>query len=186
MLRSNDVIVNIKDDNKDTPLHEACLNGFVDIVENLLTRMKLEDPDNVDINPQNGESQTPLHLACREGHIEVVKSLLKHVGTDLSKRAALTKTRDNEDNTPLHLACESGIGEIATILISNGADLLAVKIEDVSSMHIASRYGFIEVAETLMSAGVDLVNITEIYNQTPLHYAAAHNQVEMINFLLEQ
>lgn len=185
LLRSTEVTVNIKDDNNDTPLHEACLNGFVDIVENLLTRMKLEDPDNVDINPQNNESQTPLHLACREGHVEVVKTLLKHC-VNLNQRGALAQTRDNEDNTALHLACESGIGEIVRILIGNGADLFASKFEDVSSMHIAARYGFVEVAETLLSAEENLVDINDIYNQTPLHYAAAHNQVEMIDFLLDR
>ena len=185
LLRSNDVIVNIKDDNNDTPLHEACLNGFHEIVENLLTRMKLEDPDNMDIDPQNNESQTPLQLACREGHVDVVKAILLHAG-DFQKREKLTKSRDNEQNTALHLACESGNEEIVSILIVNGAELSAVKLEDVTPMHIAARYGFVNIAVTLMGTGEDLVDICEIYNQTPLHYAANHNQVEMIEYLLEK
>lgn len=184
LLRSNDVIVNIKDDNNDTPLHEACLHGLHDIVENLITRMKLEDPDNLNLDLQNNESQTPLHLACREGHIEVVKTLLRHAG-DFQKRANLTKTVDNEQNTALHLACESGVEEIVSILIVNGAELSAVKLEDVTPMHIAARYGFVNVAVTLMGTGEDLINICQIYNQTPLHYAANHNHVGMIDYLLD-
>ena len=185
LLRSNDVNVNIKDDNNDTPLHEASLNGFHDIVENLLTRMKLENPDNMDIDPQNNESQTPLHLACREGHTEVVKVILRHAG-DFQKRANLTKSRDNEQNTALHLACESGVEEIVSILIINGAEPSAVKLEDVTPMHIAARYGFVNVAVTLMETGEKLIDIFEIYNQTPLHYAANHNSVSMIQYLLDQ
>jgi len=147
--------------------------------------MKYEDPDNMDINPQNNESQTPLHLACREGHVDVVKTLLKHI-TDFEKRSSLTKTRDNEQNTALLLACESGVEEIVRILILNRADLFATRLEEVSAIHIAARYGFIAIAEVLMSSGEDLVDIVEIYNQTPLHYAAESNQVDMINFLIDR
>ena len=185
LLRSNDVIVSVTDDNKDTPLHEACLGGNENIVENLVTRMKLENPDTMDINPQNNEFQTPLHLACREGHIEVVKVLLKHI-EDFQKRKALVDTRDKEQNTALHLACESGVEEIVRILLSCGADLFATKLDDVCPIHIAAHYGFTGVADVLMESGEDLVNNVEIYNQTPLHYAATHNQVDMINFLIDR
>lgn len=154
-------------------------------MENLVTRMKLEDPDTMDINPQNCESQTPLHLACREGHVEVVKILLKHVG-DYQKRKALVNTRDKEQNTALHLSCESGVEEIVRVLISCGADLLATKLEDVCPIHIAAHYGYTGVTDVLMSAGEDLVNNVDIYNQTPLHYAASHNQIDMIHFLVDR
>lgn len=185
LLRSNDVIVNITDDNKDTPLHEACLSGSEKIVEDLVTRMKLENPDSVDINPQNNEYLTPLHLACREGYEEVVKALLKHV-VDFQKRKVLVDTRDKEQNTALHLACESGVEEIVRTLLLCGADLFATKLEDVCPIHIAAHYGFTGVADVLMSSGEDLVNSVEIYNQTPLHYAATHNQVDMIHFLIDR
>ena len=185
LLRSNEINVNIEDDNKDTALHEAALNGHHEIVELMVERMKFEDPDTMNIDPLNSESQSPLHLACREGHVEVVKSILKHVGA-YDKRVALTKTRDNELNTALHLACESGDEEIVRILIANGADLHAKKLEDVCPIHIAARYGFTPISEVLISAAEEIVNSEEADNRTPLHYAAAHNQVKMIEFLISK
>ncbi len=185
LLRKSEIIVNIQDENRDTPLHEACLNGHYAIVEKLLLRMKLENPEDVNISLQNVELQSPLHIACREGYTEIVKILLQQVSS-FQNRANLTQTRDNEQNTALHLACESGKEEIVRILLLNGADLFAVKIEDVTPMHIAARYGFTEEIKTLMSSGEDIIDVVDIYNRTPLHYAAAHNQVDMINFLIDQ
>ena len=187
LLRRDGIIVDIKDDNKDTPLHEACLGGHLGIVESILTYKKLSAPnaDQIDLNLTNNELQTPLHLACREGHEEVVKTLLKQFSS-LQLRTELTKCRDNEQNTPLHLACESGKEEIVKILMLNGADLFSVKLEDIAPVHIAARYGFTKVVNTLMQSGEDLMSTVEIYNQTPLHYAASHNQMEMISFLIDK
>lgn len=185
LLRSNDTTVNIKDDSRDTPLHEASLNGHIEIVKNLLTRMELEDPDKMDINPQNDESQTPLHLACREGNIEVVRTILLKA-RNFEQRVEFTKTRDNEDSTALHLACESGEREIVRILILNGAEPTTVKFEDITPIHIAARYGYTSVVEELLSIDKDLIKAVDIYSRTPLHYAAHHNEVVMIDFLLER
>lgn len=181
LLRCENINVRSKDSNLDTPLHEACLHGQRDIVECLLARMKR---DNIDINPQNSEQQIPLHLACREGYVEVVKTLLVQA-SDTEKRASLT-TQDNEGNTVLHLACKTGAKEIVQILITNGADIFAKKNEEVASIHIAAHYGFINVAETLISSREDLMSAVDAYNQTPLHYAAKHDRVDMVNFLIER
>ena len=184
LLRCNDIDVSKVDKNGDTPLHEACLNGYDRIVEKLMQRLELEDAESVatKANIQNSELQTPLHLACREGHSEVVNSILKHI-PDFNLRVILTQTRDNEESTPLHLACESSRDEIVRILVLNGADLLAVKLDDVAPMHIAARYGYTEVAKTLLS-GHNAIDVVDDFSQTPLHYAASHNKVEMIVFLL--
>lgn len=183
LLRCNDINIYIKDTSDDTPLHEACLNGHHDIVEILLKRMKLEDPNTMEIDAQNTESQTPLHLACREGHVEVVKVFLKHF---FEKRALLCQTRDNEESTALHLACKSGSDEIVKILILNGADLFAKQHKGITAIHIAAQYGFINVARTLMQNVEDLTTPVDIYHRTPLHYAAYYNQMDMIKFLVEK
>ena len=186
LLRSNDIDTCVTDKNNDTPLHEACLSGYDKIVEKLMQRLELEDPTSVAVkaNLKNYELQTPLHLACREGYNEVVNCILKHI-PEFGKRSILTKTRDNEENTPLHLACESGKEEIVRILVLNGADLMSVRRECVSPMHIAARYGYTAVAKTLLT-GSNIVDLCNDCNQTPLHFAASHNQVEMISFLISQ
>uniref|UniRef100_A0A803Q0G6 Uncharacterized protein n=1 Tax=Cannabis sativa TaxID=3483 RepID=A0A803Q0G6_CANSA len=52
-----------------TALHMACANGYLDIVEYLISKR-------VELNPTNAENNTPLHWACLNGHVEVVKKLI--------------------------------------------------------------------------------------------------------------
>lgn len=112
--------------------------------------------------------------------------LLAHVDHDDHKTSLLIETQDNENNTALHLACESGNETVVSILVAKKANLFALKLDDVSPMHIAARHGFTAIADELMTKGEDILNRTNSDHQTPLHYAAAQNQVKMIQFLLEQ
>ena len=186
LLTCQSVDVNVQDENKDTPLHEASLYGHYEIVEKLLEYMDLAHEDIKAYNPQNSELKTPLHFACHYGKIEVVRKLLAHVCYDQQKTSRLIETTDNESNTALHLACESGNVAVVSILVSKGARLSALKQDDVSPMHIAARLGFTSIAEELTTRGENVVNRLDSQHQTPLHYAAAQNKVEMIKFLLGQ
>jgi ankyrin repeat protein len=53
-----------------TPLHVACYNGNIDIVNSLLKC-------NSSANLYNTNGFTPLHAACINGNIDIVNSLLK-------------------------------------------------------------------------------------------------------------
>jgi ankyrin len=184
LLECADINLCIKDTSDDMPLHEACLSGHHDIVEALVKRMKQEDPGLPDVNAQNSESQTPLHLACKEGHAEVVRVILKLLSE--KEKALLHSTRDNEENSALHLACKSGNEEIVELLIQNGANLSDKKLKGITPIHIAVQHGYANVARTLTQYSKALTDLVDIYHQTPLHYAAAYNQVEMIQFLIEK
>lgn len=184
LLNCKNIDINIQDDNEDTPLHEASLNGHFEIVEQLLEHIGHNDI--TVFNPQNGELKTPLHFACHEGQVEVVQMLLRHVDYDHRKVSLLIETQDNEKNTALHLACESGNETIVSILVAMGANLHAMKLDDVYPIHVAARYGFVAIANELMTKGDSILNKIDSDHQTPLHYAAIQNQVNMIQFLLEQ
>ena len=53
-----------------TPLHVACYNGNIDIVNSLLKY-------NSSVNLCDTDGSTPLHAACINGNIDIVNSLLK-------------------------------------------------------------------------------------------------------------
>ncbi len=85
-----------------------------------------------------------------------------------------------------YLACESGNDEIVRVLLLNGADIHAAWNEDITPLHLAVRYGYLQVAKTLLDSGLDIINVLDVFQQTPLHYAAKNNQDKMIDFLVEK
>ena len=181
LLENDNIDITASDDNKDTPLHEAALNGVVAVVEAILQRMKRDG--SVQLQLPNDELQTPIHIACREGHSDIVKLMLQY---GFEQRRELVNAQDNEYNTPLHLACESGSDEIVRVLLLNGADLYARKIEDICPIHIACKFGYVKVVETMHGVEKDILEATDIYQRTPLHFAAQFNQDKMIDFLLDK
>ena len=52
-----------------TPIHFACYNGNIDVVNSLLKC-------NSSVNLCGTDGYTPLHLACIHGHIDIVNILL--------------------------------------------------------------------------------------------------------------
>jgi ankyrin repeat protein len=55
----------------ETPLAEACFNGYYDIVELLIRK-------GADVNFADALDNTPLHRACEGCHLEIVKLLIDH------------------------------------------------------------------------------------------------------------
>ena len=63
--------MNLKDKYNQTPLHYACMKGYVDIVKILIEK-------NADLNVKNKYNNTPLHIACMRGYVDIVKLLIKN------------------------------------------------------------------------------------------------------------
>ena len=98
---------NVKGGLMETPLHCACLNDRLSIVEYLISR-------GANVNAQSKYKRTPLHYACEGGHLPIVEYLI-------SKDANLD-ARDEDGSTPLHLASYWGRDSLVKILVSAGAN----------------------------------------------------------------
>uniref|UniRef100_A0AAY5EDE5 Uncharacterized protein n=1 Tax=Electrophorus electricus TaxID=8005 RepID=A0AAY5EDE5_ELEEL len=59
--------------------------------------------------------QTPLHLAAAGGHLGSARVLIQHL--------AAPDPRDSHGWTPLHWAVFGGRGDLAELLLDNGADV---------------------------------------------------------------
>ena len=73
LLKGNPDLVSSKDNNGDTPLHWAALNGHKDVAELLLA-------NNGDVNAKDNGHRTPLHYAEGGGHSDVAELLRQHGG----------------------------------------------------------------------------------------------------------
>ncbi|CAK4849656.1 unnamed protein product [Aphanomyces euteiches] len=83
--------VNFKNEDEQTPLHEASANGYVDVVKVLIAHgATVDTTDRVKhdriLKESHGSEQyrkTPLYRACSAGHFHVVQELLTH-GADVN------------------------------------------------------------------------------------------------------
>lgn len=98
--------MNQGDDHGFSPLHWACKEGHLKVVDMLVKR-------GARINVTNMGDDTPLHLAAAHGHRTVVQLLLQN-------RVDVNFTNEH-GNSPLHYACFWGYTAIAEDLVAAGA-----------------------------------------------------------------
>ena len=206
------VDINVCDDDKDTPLHLACMRGnrvAVGILTSATSQAVNVDAQNekgdtplhfaclngdpeiveallkkeADCLIQNKEKQLAIHLACAEGHVNIVKCILEMFSDKIEKMMGWF---DQEYNTPLHFACESGSGEIVQLLLHNNADPNACRLHDVTPLHIVAKEGFIDIAKVLLQNTNSEINVNDANLLSPIHYAAQFGRVKMIEFLLSK
>ncbi|XP_077297853.1 uncharacterized protein LOC143919416 [Arctopsyche grandis] len=98
--------IKCKDNFNDSPLHNACREGNINVVEFLVKK-------GADVNCKNTSKQTPLHLAAMRGYEKVVKYLIEN-------RATMEKDKSNDN--PIDVAVFHGNISIVEILIPNNND----------------------------------------------------------------
>ena len=110
MLLKHGSKVNIKARYGETPLHEACHAGSLEIVQELIKHK-------ADVNAVfdgGNELMTPLMVAAKSDVLEIVEELLKH-GADIN-------FIDGSNGNALHLAIEDGHVEVVKTLLINGCN----------------------------------------------------------------
>ncbi|EDQ84314.1 uncharacterized protein MONBRDRAFT_30380 [Monosiga brevicollis MX1] len=171
-----------KDDRHgDTPLHWACRNGDVKVVEMLLQH-------GADAKAKDNRGDTPLHKACRNGHVKVVEMLLKH-GAD-------AKAKNNVSTVPpsfplyppmtVHLYPMMMLmmmmlylyvmlmhhPTVVEMLLQHGADAKAKDNRGDTPLHKACRNGHVKVVEMLLKHGADAKaknNVSTVPPSFPLY-----------------
>ena len=164
---------NARNNQNDTPLHVAVLNGEVSVSVALCL---------IGCNPNavgyNGESV--LHLACQGGNVTLVKTLV-------SKYKADTNARNNENDTPLHVAAYKGKVKVALCLIDEiGCDTNLLDTAGNSLLHYACLGGNVSLVKTLVSKYKADTNARNNNNDTPLHVAALSGKVSVALCLIDE
>ena len=150
------------------------------------------------VNSTNSEGWSALHAAVKANNTDVVKELLSHKRIDMNPiLPADTILKDGENKwyadgqTPLLLASYYGYADIANMLLSYGANVLAKdSIDEAMAIHIASARGNTDVVSVILdsyaskNSGIDIVNVGDGTGTTPLMWASMNNQVTVIAVLL--
>ena len=133
-----------------------------------------------DLYIKNGEGFTPLHYICNLDQT----NLLRNIGCELSNQLILT----TEDNSPslLHHVCENGVGEeMISLLISLGAPVDALDIDNRSPLHYACKEGDLNAAQCLVRFDAS-VNVVDRNGNSPIMVACSSGNVELVRWLMSQ
>ncbi|KAM9769800.1 protein phosphatase 1 regulatory subunit 12C [Menidia menidia] len=190
-------IVNCSNADGITALHQACIDGSMEIVTFLLDH-------GADVNQVDSEGWTPLHVASSCGYPDIAKFLLQQ-GASLS-------AVNCDGDVPLDIAPdESTESVLQDYTLKQGVDLEAAKRREeeqimtdartwltdglpadvrhpktgASPLHVAAAKGYIEALKILCQCGLD-VSATDFDGWTPLHAAAHWGQGEACRILAEQ
>eukprot|EP00048_Salpingoeca_helianthica_P013164 m.196253 g.196253 ORF g.196253 m.196253 type:complete len:562 (+) comp15462_c3_seq9:132-1817(+) len=157
-MLQNGADVDLRNEDRQTPLYRAAMNGRVDV-------MRLLIDNGANVNAVNKSGRSVLSRAASSGNSEAVKLLL-------------ARGANADDGDALCLAAELGHEEILKTLLAGGCPHTALSKEGQSALHRAVVCGRLEVARVLVRAGA--LRVT-----TPLHEAARHGNIALLQLLVE-
>jgi ankyrin repeat protein len=115
-----------------------------------------------------------IHQAAQKGNLKKVEAYL------LENPELLNVGDLQEGRTPLHWAALGGSAEVASFLISKGAQIQARDKDGQTPIHLVITE---EIARMLIKRGGDVTS-KDNYGRMPLHYAAYYGREKMIDFFL--
>lgn len=152
------------------PLHYACMNGHVTLVDHLVKAR----PDTADV--QDLDNFTPLIHGIVHGHLTCVKQILSY-------QVRVDPTQDT-DHIPLNLACQYGSVPIVELLL-RGNPRIMPDAEGLYPQHLVARFGRdSKILLMLRDYGASLDQPDKLYNWTPLFHAASEGQNDCLTTLL--
>ncbi|XP_068606881.1 protein phosphatase 1 regulatory subunit 12C isoform X2 [Brachionichthys hirsutus] len=199
VLNGDDVSDVIDCSNADgiTALHQACIDGSMDMVSFLLDR-------NANVNQVDSEGWTPLHVAASCGYPDIADFLLQ--------RGASLSAVNCDGDVPLDIVLDEPTESLLQDASARqGVDLEAAKRREeeqimtdartwlnagpptdvrhprtgATPLHVAAAKGYLEALKILCQCGMD-VSAVDFDGWTPLHAAAHWGQGEACCVLAEQ
>lgn len=170
------VNVQAVDEDGETALVKAALNGHVDCLRMLLAA------DGVDVAGAGGKSgRTPLQAAVEAGRMECVKILLDDT------RVSVNQTTPTHLVAPLHLALLRGKPAIAGALLSHKAIEISQRTDKTQTiLHSAIASGNPECLKLVLERAHELCNAQDADGGSPLHMAVALERTELAKMLLKE
>uniref|UniRef100_H3DJF6 Protein phosphatase 1, regulatory subunit 12C n=1 Tax=Tetraodon nigroviridis TaxID=99883 RepID=H3DJF6_TETNG len=192
-------IINCTNADGITALHQACIDGSMEMVTFLLER-------DASVNQADSEGWTPLHVAASCGYPDIAEFLLQ--------RGASLSAVNCDGDVPLDIALDEATESLLqdyTLKQGPGVDLEAAKrleeeqitrdaqtwLKDgppadvrhprtgATPLHVAAAKGYLQALKILCQCGLD-ASAKDLDGWTPLHAAAHWGQGEACRILAEQ
>ncbi|CEF65302.1 Inversin [Strongyloides ratti] len=172
MLMQQGWVVTAEDKAGATPLHIAAGKGYTNLVQIFCTS------DDI-INKVDTNLRTALFYAALGGQAHTLNVMISDLGFDIG-------TEDILDRTVLHAAAYCGFVACVQKLIEHGVDINAIDRDEETPLHVACSRGKEDVVHLLVLSGAIINPYSRINETTPLSYAIANNQTEIIQFLKDR
>jgi ankyrin repeat protein len=160
--------------------HVASVNTHVRD-EDIVKLLGMINENDASVNDTDNQERTPLHLCSIFATLNIAKALLE------SKRAIVGLAEPNENKTALHFAAAYGDHAMVKLLVGNGADRFALCNGNLLPLHLAcgSEADNVDAVKILLASDADAqLNARTEDNMTPLHIAAAHGHIAIVETLL--
>ncbi|ELR12867.1 RhoGEF domain containing protein [Acanthamoeba castellanii str. Neff] len=187
-------LINLKDEEGQTPLHVACLEHPVkmDIVRFLLA-------NSADVNAVDSNGWSPLHAACKNAHGngDLVRLLPAAAAAAAAaayvNNGAEASLANSDETRPIHYFARQNFSpeqlpsfsKALHLLLAKGADLSHTNRHGETALHNAVMYACNEVAMFLLAHKTANLQIRNIYGETVLNYAIRSYKKELVDKLLE-
>ncbi|MCJ1464991.1 hypothetical protein MMC07_003606 [Pseudocyphellaria aurata] len=140
--------------------------------------IKILRDQRIDINIKSAFGRTALHEAAFHGQSSTIELLLKFPGIEID-------VRDDEGNTPfLKAACAAEFTSLS-LLHDSGANPRAINHAGFCALHAAAKSSEAHWTRILLQESVPASLAENSNKMTPLHYAAVHGSVEIMDLLLD-
>ncbi len=172
LLKIDPSLVNSRNDYlaNSTPLHEASLYSWKELVDELLSK-------GADVNAKDDNGITSFGIAAMSADVPTIQRMLD-MGADIS-------ARDNEGRTPLSWAVRGTNSDVAELLVKKGADLYSKN----SSGETMAYYALVEGAsssllDTMKRVGYH-INARNTNGETLMFGAVRRSAVAWISLLVD-
>jgi ankyrin repeat protein len=134
--------------------------------------------DGADANEVSEDGTTAVHWAAYHDDVALAR--------DLIEAGATVDVVNEYGSAPLFEAAAIGNPAMIELLIEAGADVTRANADGQTALMIVARTNKLEAARLLIDAGADVNRAETWREQTPLMWAAAQGQPDMIRLLLER
>ena len=129
----------------------------------------------------------PAMIAMRNGHIGIARRLMQRTEEYLLEaRHGERKNIKIQLVSLLHHCCRVGAAGVANMVLNS-----RVKINPdtefrrhLAPIHVAAKHGQLSIIKLLIEHNADVTLPTEVYRNTPLHYACFYGHLNVATFLL--
>ncbi|XP_063242235.1 uncharacterized protein LOC134542151 [Bacillus rossius redtenbacheri] len=174
--------INAKGELNSSVLHDAAISGNIDLVEWLATPV-IQGGGGLDINAKDDDGRTPLHEAAFYGLLDLVEWMVK--AQKDGGGGADVNIKDKNGETALYSAAYFGQLELVQLLLNKTHDVQIPNKDGKMVLHVAAAFGEVNLVAKLLDDGISSVDTKDAFGRSALHYAAEHNNHEVVSLLLD-